>query len=80
MADDVERPLSRRQADEVRADLYAIHDELDFIFFHQAVAGGTGANHIMLRTGDAIWFSDGKGNLLKPPVVAPGTKNAGKVD
>ena len=25
--------------------------------FHQAVMGGTGANHIMLGTGDAIWFS-----------------------
>jgi phospholipase C len=24
---------------------------------HQAVNGATGANHIMLGTGDAIWFS-----------------------
>ena len=24
--------------------------------------GGTGANHVMLGTGDAIWFSDGNGN------------------
>ena len=30
--------------------------------YHQAVNGGTGANHIMLGTGDAIWFSDGNGN------------------
>ena len=32
--------------------------------YHQAVHGGTGANHIMLGSGDAIWFSDGKGNPL----------------
>jgi hypothetical protein len=31
MTDDAERPLSLRQADQARADLYAIHDELDFI-------------------------------------------------
>jgi hypothetical protein len=31
MSDDAERPLSLRQADQARADLYAIHDELDFI-------------------------------------------------
>ena len=29
--------------------------------------GGTGANHIMLGTGDAIWFSDGNGNPETPP-------------
>ena len=29
--------------------------------------GGTGANHIMLGTGDAIWFSDGNGNPAVPP-------------
>jgi phospholipase C len=60
------------------ADNYAMSDN-----FHQSVAGGTGANHIMLGHGDAIWFSDGKGNALQPPhnvVVDPGTANAGKVD
>jgi hypothetical protein len=31
MCDDAERPLSLRQADQARADLYAIYDELDFI-------------------------------------------------
>ena len=29
--------------------------------------GGTGANHIALGTGDAIWYSDGKGKALAPP-------------
>jgi phospholipase C len=35
--------------------------------FHQAVMGGTGANHVMLGTGDAIFWSDGKGNPTVPP-------------
>ncbi len=39
------------------ADKYAMSDN-----FHQSVNGGTGANHIMLGHGDAIWFSDGNGN------------------
>ena len=39
------------------ADNYAMSDN-----FHQSVNGGTGANHIMLGHGDAIWFSDGNGN------------------
>ncbi|MBV8459172.1 MAG: hypothetical protein JO122_21480 [Acetobacteraceae bacterium] len=30
--------------------------------YHQAVMGGTGANHIMLGSGDAYWYSDGHGN------------------
>ncbi|MBV8630560.1 MAG: phosphoesterase [Silvibacterium sp.] len=60
------------------ADNYAMSDN-----FHQSVNGGTGANHIMLGHGDAIWFSDGKGNPAKPPhnqLVAQGTPNAGVVD
>jgi phospholipase C len=60
------------------ADHYAMSDN-----FHQSVNGGTGANHIMLGHGDAIWFSDGKGNALIPPhnvTVDPGTANAGTVD
>jgi phospholipase C len=44
------------------ADTYAMSDN-----FHQSVNGGTGANHIMFGHGDAIWFSDGNGNPLKPP-------------
>ncbi len=60
------------------ADNYAISDN-----YHQAVMGGTGANHIMMGTGDAIWFSDGKGNPAEPPhnqLVWPGTVDAGIVD
>jgi phospholipase C len=43
-------------------DHYAISDN-----YHQAVMGGTGANHIMLGTGDAAFYSDGHGNPLVPP-------------
>jgi phospholipase C len=60
------------------ADHYAMSDN-----YHQAVMGGTGANHVMLGTGDAIWFSDGNGNPAVPPSkqpVAAGTLNAGVVD
>jgi phospholipase C len=60
------------------ADTYSMSDN-----FHQSVNGGTGANHIMLGTGDAIWFSDGNGNPLQPPhnqMVATGSPNAGVVD
>lgn len=60
------------------ADTYAMSDN-----FHQSVQGGTGANHIMLGTGDAIWFSDGNGNPLTPPhnqMVGGGSPNAGIVD
>ena len=44
------------------ADHYAMSDN-----FHQSVNGGTGANHIMLGHGDAIWFSDAKGHPARPP-------------
>ena len=60
------------------ADTYAMSDN-----FHQSVNGGTGANHIMLGHGDAIWFSDGNGNAAIPPhniEVATGSANAGVVD
>src|SRR6516165_12480882 len=60
------------------ADTYSMSDN-----FHQSVNGGTGANHIMLGTGDAIWFSDSNGNPLQPPhnqMVASGSPNAGVVD
>ena len=60
------------------ADKYAMSDN-----FHQSVNGGTGANHIMLGHGDAIWFSDGEGHPLAPPhkvEVGAGTANAGIVD
>jgi phospholipase C len=60
------------------ADRYAMSDN-----FHQSVMGGTGANHVMLGTGDAIWFSDANGNPAQPPhnqLVAAGSPNAGVVD
>ncbi len=60
------------------ADNYAMSDN-----YHQAVMGGTGANHIMMGTGDAIWFSDGNGHPLQPPhnqLVGIGTENQGIVD
>ena len=60
------------------ADNYAMSDN-----YHQPVMGGTGANHIMLGTGDAIWFSDGHGRPLMPPhnqLVGIGSKNQGIVD
>lgn len=60
------------------ADRYAMSDN-----YHQAVMGGTGANHSMMGTGDAIWYSDGNGHATAPPhnqMVAAGTVNAGTVD
>jgi phospholipase C len=60
------------------ADHYAMSDN-----YHQAVNGGTGANHIMLGHGDMIWFSDGAGHALAPPhnvEVATGSANQGIVD
>jgi phospholipase C len=57
---------------------YAMSDN-----FHQSVMGGTGANHVMLGTGDGIWFSDGRGHARRPPhneMVAVGSPNAGVVD
>ena len=60
------------------ADNFAMSDN-----YHQAVMGGTGANHVMLGTGDAIWFTDSNGNAAQPPhnqLVAAGSPNAGVVD
>ena len=59
------------------ADKFTMSDN-----FHQSVNGGTGANHIMLGAGDAIWYSDGKGSATAPPKEQienpnpqPGTNN-----
>jgi phospholipase C len=59
------------------ANNYTISDN-----FHQAVMGGTGANHIMFGFADDIWYSDGKGNAAIPPAnqienpdPQPGTNN-----
>ena len=64
------------------ADQYSMSDN-----FHQSVMGGTGANHVMLGLGDAIFWSDGKGNPTTPPagVIAnpdpqPGTDDVYTVD
>jgi phospholipase C len=59
------------------ADDYAISDN-----YHQPFMGGTGANSVMIGIGDAIWYSDGKGNPATPPQdeienpnPQPGTNN-----
>jgi len=64
------------------ADEFSMSDN-----FHQSVMGGTGANHVMLGTGDAIFWSDGNGNATMPPasVIAnpnplPGSNNQYTVD
>ena len=63
------------------ADEYAMSDN-----FHQAFMGGTGANHFMLGTGDAIFWSDGQGNPTTPPShianpdPLPGTDDVYTVD
>jgi phospholipase C len=44
------------------AQNYTLSDNM-----HQAVMGGTGANHIMLGSGTAFAYTDGKGNLAVPP-------------
>ncbi|GFZ88549.1 alkaline phosphatase family protein [Dyella caseinilytica] len=44
------------------AEQYALSDN-----FHQSVMGGTGANHIMLGFGDAIYYADANGNPAVPP-------------
>ena len=45
------------------ADEYTISDN-----FHQSVMGGTGANHIMFGFADSIWYSDGNGKPMTPPI------------
>jgi phospholipase C len=63
------------------ADEYSMSDN-----FHQSFMGGTGANHVMLGTGDAIFWSDGKGNPTTPPShianpdPLPGTDDVYTVD
>ena len=63
------------------ADQYTMSDN-----FHQSVMGGTGANHIMLGSGDAFFWSDGKGAPTTPPShianpnPMPGTDDVYTVD
>jgi phospholipase C len=69
-------PVLKRLADE-----FSMSDN-----YHQAVMGGTGANHIMLGTGDAFFWSDGNGTPTPPPshIANPdprqGTDNVYTVD
>jgi len=63
------------------ADQYSMSDN-----FHQSFMGGTGANHVMLGSGDAIFWSDGQGNPTVPPSrianpdPLPGTDDVYTVD
>src|SRR6266436_8333184 len=43
-------------------DQYSMSDN-----FHQSFMGGTGANHVMLGSGDAIFWSNGNGVPMVPP-------------
>jgi phospholipase C len=59
------------------AQHYAMSDD-----YHQAVMGGTGANHIMLGTGTAAYYQDSNGVAVPPPAgeienpnPQPGTNN-----
>ncbi len=69
-------PFLKRLADE-----YSMSDN-----FHQSVMGGTGANHVMLGTGDAMFWSDGHGSPTMPPShianpnPLPGTDDVYTVD
>jgi phospholipase C len=44
------------------AKQYAIADN-----YHQPFMGGTGADSLMLGSGDPYWYSDGNGNATTPP-------------
>ena len=63
------------------ADQYSMSDN-----FHQSFMGGTGANHVMLGTGDAIFWSNGQGIPTTPPShianpnPLPGSDNQYTVD
>jgi phospholipase C len=74
---DGDAPLFKQLADE-----FASSDN-----FHQSVQGGTAANHVMLGTGDMVFFSDGNGNATAPaanlvanPNPKAGTNNNYTID
>ena len=52
------------------ADRFTLGDN-----FHQSFHGGTGANHFMLGTADAGFWSDGNGNPTTPPSSAIANPN-----
>jgi acid phosphatase len=53
---------------------YAMSDN-----YHQSVMGGTGANHIMLGTGDAAFYQDANGTATAPPAGQIENPNAQNV-
>jgi phospholipase C len=55
------------------ADEYALNDN-----YHQAVEGGTGANHILLGFGTDIFYADSTGKPAVPPVNQIENPNAQK--
>lgn len=55
------------------ADEYTISDN-----FHQSIEGGTGANHIALGTGLAIFYADDQGKPATPPANEIENPNAQK--
>jgi phospholipase C len=62
------------------ADQFSMSDN-----FHQSFMGGTGANHVMLGTGDAIFWSDNNHATTPPSHIAnpnplPGSNNQYTVD
>jgi phospholipase C len=59
------------------ADRFTLSDN-----FHQSFHGGTGANHFMLGTGDAAFWTDGNGNAITPPanMIANPNPKAGTVN
>jgi phospholipase C len=59
------------------ADRFTLSDN-----FHQSFQGGTGANHFMLGTGDAAFWSDGNGSAITPPaaLIANPNPKAGTVN
>jgi phospholipase C len=69
-------PILKKLADE-----FSMSDN-----FHQSFMGGTGANHVMLGSGDAIFWSDGHNNPTTPsshianPDPLPGSDNQYTVD
>jgi phospholipase C len=59
------------------ANEYTISDN-----YHQAVNGGTGPNHVMMMSGQGVWYTDANGNPAVPPAdqienpsPTPGTNN-----
>jgi phospholipase C len=58
------------------ADRFTLSDN-----FHQSFLGGTAANHVMLGSGDAVFWSDGQGNATTPPSsIANPNPKAGTVN